>query len=164
MIYQQQTAVADAPAMRETMADAPGLSSSFFCAAAAATVAAVVAAGAASAETAAASSGSCCFCAAAAATAAGADAAADSANSCSKRGVGASTPAPLFLCSLRFIFLYLSAFCTLQIDLINRRLIDDNLCPLFLGHALHLFHSAYYPFYENTGHSLSYFFYAVGLS
>ena len=36
MIYQQQTAAADAPAMRDTMADALGLSSSFFCAAAAA--------------------------------------------------------------------------------------------------------------------------------
>lgn len=156
MIYQQQTAVADAPAMRDTMADAPGLSSSFFCAAAAATVAAVVVAAGASVETAAASSGSCCFCAAVVATVAGADAAvADSANSCSQRGVRASTPAPLFFCSLRFIFLYLSALCTLQINLINRRLIYDNLCPLFLGHAILLFHSAYYLFYENTDHSLS---------
>lgn len=155
MIYQQQTAVADAPAMRVTTADAPGLSSSFFCAAAAATVAAVVVATGASVETAAASSGSCCFCAAAAATAAGADAAVDSANSCSQRGVGASTPAPLFFCSLWFIFLYLSALCTLQINFINRRLIYDNLSPLFLGHAILLFHSAYYLFYENTDHSLS---------
>lgn len=158
MIYQQQTAVADAPAMRDTMADALGLSSSFFCAAAAAaTVAAVAAAaGAASAETAAASSGSCYFCAAAAATAAGADAAvADSANSCQQKGVGVSTPAPLFFCLLRFIFLYLPAFCTLQIDLINRCLIDNDLCPLFLGHAILLLNFTYYLFYENRNHSLS---------
>lgn len=125
MIYQQQTAVADAPAMRDTMADAPGLSSSFFCAAAAATVA-------------------------------GADAAvADSANSCQQRGAGVSTPAPLFFCLLRFIFLYLPAFCTLQIDLINRRLIDNDLCPLFLGHAILLLNFTYYLFYENRNHSLS---------
>lgn len=141
------------------MADALGLSSSFFCAAAAATVAAVVvAAGAASVETAAASSGSCCFCAAAAATAAGADAAvADSANSCSQKGVGASTPAPFFFCFIRFVFLYLPAFCTLQIDFINRRLVDDNLCPLFLGHAILLLNFTYYLFYENRNHSLSKF-------
>lgn len=57
MIYQQQTAAADAPAMKETMdADVPGSSSSCFCAAVEA--AAEMAAGAASAATAAASSGS----------------------------------------------------------------------------------------------------------
>ena len=50
MIYQQQTAAADAPAMRDTMADALGLSSSFFCAAAAAATVAAVAAGAAAAS------------------------------------------------------------------------------------------------------------------
>lgn len=67
MICQQQTAAADAPAMKAgTMAAAHGLSSSCFCAAVAETAAAGEAA--AAAATAAASSGSYCFCAAAAET------------------------------------------------------------------------------------------------
>lgn len=68
MIYQQQTAAADAPAMKAE-ADAPAhgsLSSSYFCAAVAETAEAGAAAAVAE-MTAAASSGFCCFCAAAAA-------------------------------------------------------------------------------------------------
>lgn len=65
MTYLQQTVVADAPATKETMAAAHGLSSSCFCAAVAETVAAGEDA-AVAAATAAASSGSCSFCAAAA--------------------------------------------------------------------------------------------------
>ena len=67
MIYQQQTAAADAPAMKvETMAAAHGLSSSCFCAAAAEMAVAGEAA-AVAAATAAALSGSYCFFAPAAA-------------------------------------------------------------------------------------------------
>ena len=62
MIYQQQTAAADAPAMKETMAAAHGLSSSCFCAAVAETVAAGEDA-AVAAATAAASSGFYSLCA-----------------------------------------------------------------------------------------------------
>ena len=78
MIYQQQTVVADSPAMMETMAaDALGLSSSCFCAAVEA--AAEMATGAVTADAPGLSSSSC-FCAVVE-TATGADAVADSANS-----------------------------------------------------------------------------------
>lgn len=86
MIYQQQTAVADAPATTETAVAVLGLSSSFFCAAAVAitevAVDLVV-------ETVAASSGFCFFSASVATeTADGADVEIASANIFPPKGVG----------------------------------------------------------------------------
>lgn len=85
MTYLQQTVVADAPVMKETMAAAHGLSSFCFCAAVAET-----AAGEAAAETAAviaaASSGFYCFCASVAEMVASAAAASANPSPCSFHG------------------------------------------------------------------------------